>query len=54
MLRLLHRTVDEPDDREAGDAALDVHLDVDAARLEADQCVRDRAREHVARIGDET
>jgi hypothetical protein len=52
VLRLLHRAVDEPDDGEAGNASLDVHLDVDAPRLETDEGVRDRVREHVATLDD--
>ena len=50
MLRLLYCTVDEPDDREAGDAVVDVHLDVDAPRLEADEREGDRAGEHAATV----
>jgi hypothetical protein len=41
----LYRVVDEADDGEAANA-LDVHLDIDASRLETDGGVRDRAREH--------
>jgi hypothetical protein len=33
VLRLLHCSVDETDDREAGNPRLDVNLDVDAPRL---------------------
>ena len=46
LLRLLAGAVGEADDREAGDAELEVRLDLDAARLEADERVRDRPREH--------
>ena len=46
VLRLLARAVDEPDDREAGTPSLDVRFDVDASRLQADEGVRDGAREH--------
>ena len=38
--------VGEPDDREAREAAVDVRLDLDAPRLEADERVGDGAREH--------
>ncbi len=53
VLRFLHSAVDEPDDGEGGNAALDMHLNVDPARLEADEGMRDRAREHVATLDDE-
>ena len=46
MLRLLARAVGEADDREAGQAALDVRLHLHAPRVEADESVGDRAREH--------
>jgi len=36
----------EPDDREHGDTRLGMGLDLDPARLEADECVSHRAREH--------
>ena len=48
MLRLLARPVGEPDDREPRDARLQVGLDLDLPRLEADEGVRERASEHVA------
>ena len=40
------RRVGQADDREPGQAAVDVRLDLDAARLEADERVSDGAREH--------
>jgi hypothetical protein len=43
--------VGEADDREAGDAVTNVRLHVDAARLEADERMRDRACKHAARLG---
>ena len=46
VLCLLARTVGEADDREAGQAALDVRLHLHAPRVEADESVGDRAREH--------
>ena len=46
VLRLLARAVGEPDDREPGDARLQVRLDLDLPRLEADERVRERASEH--------
>ena len=46
VLRLLARPVGEPDDREARNARLEVRLDLDLARLEADERVGDRACEH--------
>lgn len=46
MLRLLARAIGEPDDREARNARLEVRLDLDLARLEADECVGHRACEH--------
>ena len=46
VLRLCARAVGEPDDREAGDAAVDVRLHLDAAWLETDERVGDGAREH--------
>ena len=49
MLRLLARAVGEPDDREAGDARLQVRLDLDPARLETDEGLRERASEHAPR-----
>jgi hypothetical protein len=54
VLRLLAGAVGEADDRKAGDPALEVRLDLDPARLEADDGVRDRAREHASRLGRRT
>src|SRR5215211_4936660 len=51
MLRLLAGAVGEPDDREAGDAAVEVGLDLDAAGVEADERMRDGPREHLTRLG---
>jgi len=48
-----HGAVDKANDGEAGNAALDVHLDVDAARLQADKGMRDRVRAHVATLDDD-
>ena len=42
--------VGEADDRERGQAAVEVRLDLDAARLEADERVGDGAREHARRV----
>ena len=53
-LRLLAGTVGEADDRERRQPALDVRLDLDSARIEADERVRDGASEHVVTIGDES
>ena len=50
MLRLLAGTVGKPDDREEGDAALDMRLDLDTPRLEADEGKGDRAREHTSTL----
>ena len=46
LLRLLAGAVGEPDDRERRHAALEVGLDLDAARIEADEGVGDGSREH--------
>ena len=46
VLRLLTRPVDEADDRERGQSPRQKGFDVDAPRLQADECIRDRAREH--------
>src|SRR5581483_11718191 len=53
LLRLLAGAVGEADDRERRHAALQMRLDLDAARLEADESMRDGACEHVATLGDE-
>jgi hypothetical protein len=50
VLRLLARAVGEPDDRKAGHASLEMRFDLDTARLEADEGMRDSAREHVANL----
>src|SRR5207237_1322952 len=50
LFRLLARAVDEPDERERRHAALDVRLDLDAARLEADEGERDRACKHASTL----
>ena len=54
LLRLLARLVGKPDDREARDAALEVRLDLDRPRVEADQGMGDRAREHSPRLRGES
>ena len=46
VLRLLARTVGETDDREARDPRLEMRLDLDLPRLEADERMGDRASEH--------
>ena len=51
MLCLLAGAVGEPDDREAGNSALEVRFHVDAASLEPDNSVRNRAREHAVTLG---
>ena len=48
VLRLGAGAVGEPDDRKAGQAAVDVRLDLDPPRLETDEGVSDGAREHSA------
>ncbi len=50
LSRLSARTVGQPDDRERRSAAMDMRLNLDAARLEADERVRDRACEHAATL----
>ena len=52
LLRLLASTVGKPDDRERRHAPLEVGLDLDATRIEADESVSDRSGEHVATLGD--
>ncbi len=51
VLRLLTGSVGQPHDRERGQPAWQVCLHVHAPRLEADECIRDRAREHPATLG---
>ena len=46
VLRLLAGAIREADDREARDPGLEVRLDLDPSRLEADECVGHRACEH--------
>jgi hypothetical protein len=53
LFGLLTRAVDETDDRERRHAALDVRLDLDPPRLEADEGKRDCARKHASTLGDE-
>ncbi len=53
LLRLLAGAVGEPDDRERVDPPLQVCFDLDAARVDADECMRDGASEHVATLDDE-
>ncbi len=51
VLRLLAGAVGEPDDRERGLLArAQVRLDLDAARLEADERERDGAAEHASTV----
>jgi hypothetical protein len=54
FLGLLAGAVGEPDDREGGSATLQVRLDLDPARVEADEGVGDRSRKNVAILGDGT
>ena len=51
VLRLLAGAVGKPDDGEAGDAVVEVSLDLDAAGIETDERMRDGAREHLTRLG---
>ncbi len=46
VLRFLARPVGQSDDREPGYPGLEVRLYLDAARLEADEGMSDRTREH--------
>jgi hypothetical protein len=48
---LLASPVGEPDDRETGDPVAYVGFDVDAAWLETDEGMRERACEHTSRLG---
>ena len=54
VLRLLARAVGEADDREARQSALDVRLHLHASRVETDESVGDRAREHTTERSRET
>ena len=51
MLRLLAGPVGEADDRERRQTALQVRLDLHAARIDADECVGDGSGEHSATLG---
>jgi hypothetical protein len=51
MLRFLTGAVGQADDRERRRTALQVRFDLDAARIEADERMRDRACEHVVTLG---
>ena len=50
FLRLLAGAIGEADDRELGNAALEMSLDVDAPSFEADQGVSNRSCEHVVNV----
>ena len=50
MLGFLTRPVGEPHDGESRHAGLKMCLDLDLARLETDECVGHRAREHGVRV----
>jgi hypothetical protein len=52
VLRFLDRTVDEADDRERRHASCQVGFHLDTPALHADQRVRERTCEHVAKLGD--
>ena len=54
LLRLLAGAVGETDDRERRQPLLQVRLDLDAARVDADERVGDGAREHVLTLGGTT
>ena len=51
MLGLLAGAIGEPDNREAGDARLQMSLHLDLPRLETDESMSDRACEHPATVG---
>jgi hypothetical protein len=53
VLRLLARAIGEADDRERRDTALQMRLDLDPARFQADEGVRDGAGKHAATLGNE-
>ncbi len=53
LLRLLARAVRETDDRERRQPLLEVRLDLDAAGVDADKRVGDRACEHALTLGGE-
>jgi hypothetical protein len=46
----LARTVGEPDDRKRGQASLKVSLNLDPARVKADERMGDGPREHVVTV----
>jgi hypothetical protein len=50
VLGFLAGTVGQADDGEARHPAVDVRLDLDAARLETDEGVGDGAREHASTL----
>lgn len=50
LLCFLNGTIRETDDRQRGSAALDVSLDLDPSRLEADKRKGDRTREHLSKL----
>ena len=50
VFRLLARPVGETDDREPGQAALEMSLDLHAAGVEADEGMSDGAREHPTQV----
>lgn len=52
LLRLLTGAVGEPDDRECRQPLLQVCLDLDTARVDADERMGDRAGEHAATLGE--
>src|SRR5262249_51737472 len=54
LLRFLACTIREADDREGGNAALQVSFDLDPPGVEANQGVRESSREHVVRLEDAT
>jgi hypothetical protein len=54
LARLVQRLVGEPDDRERRYSVLDVRLHLDAARLETDERMGDRACEHTPTLCAET
>ena len=54
FLRLLARLVREPDDGERRHAPLEVGLDLDRPRVEADERMGDGAREHASEAREES
>lgn len=50
VLRLLADAIGQPDDREGRHASLEVRLDLDPPRLQADEAVRNRTREQVVKL----